>query len=549
MSISRPFYYLENFAVALAWLQERYGDLLSHTEMSFIRGFSSLPRDSRALLVRMIGRTGDVFRTAKLNYVEIGCPKRAAGALIEAGWIDQDPNLTLPELARLLKKRELQQAFRISGAALRAKKSDLLHSIGDDTGPGQRLHAWWPAMPGSERIFRLRVRALCDGLRLIFFGNFRQDWSQFVLTDLGIFKYEKVASGIYGRAFHTRAHIDTFHVLYTCRRLLEQTAQVEEILQRFPPCIVDNEWLESCRARVLFQIAQYCERQQDLPRAVSLYRDCQYPGSRLRVIRLLERLERISEAGTLAAEVDKHPADEIEKQQLGRMWPRLLRKAGMTVPRSHLIRSWPTFEITIPIGDGQLSVEEATAKALAQPDAPIHYVENGLINSLFGLLCWDAIFAPIPGAFFHQFQAAPADLDAPYFHSRRSEPFARCFAQLRDDSYRQTILNNFELKNGIQSPFVFWGLLTSQLLELALSCLPMTHLKLYFERLLLDIRSNRCGLPDLVQFWPHEGRYRLIEVKGPGDRLQDNQIRWLRFCARHDISVAVCHVRWSGEAD
>ena len=63
-------------------------------------------------------------------------------------------------------------------------------------------------------------------------------------------------------------------------------------------------------------------------------------------------------------------------------------------------------------------------------------------------------------------------------------------------------------------------------------------------RILSDIRANRCGLPDLVQFWPAERRYRLIEVKGPGDRLQDNQIRWLTFCVAQGIPVSVCHVTW-----
>ncbi len=51
-------------------------------------------------------------------------------------------------------------------------------------------------------------------------------------------------------------------------------------------------------------------------------------------------------------------------------------------------------------------------------------------------------------------------------------------------------------------------------------------------------------MPDLIQFWPAEGRYRMIEVKGPGDRLQDNQRRWLDFFAAHDIPVSVCHVQW-----
>jgi hypothetical protein len=77
-----------------------------------------------------------------------------------------------------------------------------------------------------------------------------------------------------------------------------------------------------------------------------------------------------------------------------------------------------------------------------------------------------------------------------------------------------------------------------------LACIPAGHLKKWFERILLDIRSNCAGFPDLIQFWPDEGRYRMIEVKGPGDRLQDNQVRLLDFCAMHDMPVAVCYVQW-----
>ena len=69
-----------------------------------------------------------------------------------------------------------------------------------------------------------------------------------------------------------------------------------------------------------------------------------------------------------------------------------------------------------------------------------------------------------------------------------------------------------------------------------------------FERLLLDIRANRAGMPDLIQFWPEEKTYRMIEVKGPGDRLQDNQLRWLEFCGEHQMPVTVCYVRWAEQA-
>ena len=170
------------------------------------------------------------------------------------------------------------------------------------------------------------------------------------------------------------------------------------------------------------------------------------------------------------------------------------------------------------------------------------------MNSLFGLLCWQAIFAPVAGAFFHEFQAAPADLLAPDFRARREPQFAQCFEQLDSNAYRDTICHNFQHKQGIQSPFVFWGVMSEALLGMALDCLPPRHLKACFGRILSDIRANRCGLPDLVQFWPQQRRYQLIEVKGPGDRLQDNQIRWLTFCVTQGIPVSVCHLSWLSAA-
>ena len=68
--------------------------------------------------------------------------------------------------------------------------------------------------------------------------------------------------------------------------------------------------------------------------------------------------------------------------------------------------------------------------------------------------------------------------------------------------------------------------------------------------LLREVKANRTGFPDLVRFYPHrteaEGRYELVEVKAPGDKLQDNQIRWLAYCAGQGIPVRVCHVQGRG---
>jgi VRR-NUC domain len=580
----RPFYYLENFHTALGWLQQRYGDLLSATEVEFIEQFRRLPLRSSALLVRMLGRRGDLFRTEKLQYEEVGCARAAAAALIEAGWVDNAPVLTVVELGRLLRKGELQRVFDCrphghragvpnagadacvssteaqgAGAAVRgawseaaresmgplprhARKADMLVSLQAVPLEPRRLSEWWSDAP--DVVFRVAVKPLCDRLRLLFFGNFDQDWSEFVLTDLGIFKYERVPQDAATRAFQTRQHIDTFHTMFECRRLLEEGDDLAAVFEALPAPIADNEWLEGRRRKLQFQIAQCYEQQKDLARALAIYRDCQYTGARLRSVRLLERLGDVDSAMQLAFRVREQPADEIEVQQIGRMWPRLQRKAGLKTSRSRRPPDWPTFRVVLPVTERPHHLEGATGEALSTPEAPVQYVENGLLNSLFGLLCWQAIFAPVAGAFFHEFQAAPADLLAPDFRSRREPQFAQCFEQLESNTYHDTIRRNFQEKQGIQSPFVFWGVITESLLDVALRCLPPQHLKACFGRILSDIRANRCGLPDLVQFWPDERRYRLIEVKGPGDRLQDNQIRWLTFCLSQGIPVSVCHVSW-----
>jgi hypothetical protein len=39
----------------------------------------------------------------------------------------------------------------------------------------------------------------------------------------------------------------------------------------------------------------------------------------------------------------------------------------------------------------------------------------------------------------------------------------------------------------------------------------------------------------------------MIEVKGPGDALQDSQKRWLRFFARESIPAQVAWITWSDD--
>jgi hypothetical protein len=548
--LADPLYYLQNFQTVLEWIKARYGDLLTGEEQTFMQDFASLPDASRALLVRMVMRKGDLFRASKLDYAEIGSTHDAASLLVAMGWIDDDPLLTLQELFSLLKKAEITQALGLAPQQAGMKKADLLDELlasFPEYAESRRLESWHADT--DETIYRVRIGAWCNRLRLMFFGNLRQNWSEFVLADLGIYRYEKVEFSPLSRGFRSRQDVDDYLHLHQCRERFRQGEPADDILaavfSNFPAAIAGNDWLEGRRSSLLFQIGRHCERDKAWPEASRAYSGCSHPGARIRAIRVLERCEEFASALALAQPIEHSPENEAEKQQLLRILPRLRRRLGQPSlapsPKNPIV----TMDLNLPRPEQPFFVEFVVREHLSRPDAPVHYVENTLINSLFGLLCWDAIFAAVPGAFFHPFHVGPTDLLSADFARRREREFAECFSALDSGQYPLIIRQRFRDKAGIQSPFVFWEMLNQQMLDLALKCLPAEHLKQWFARILQDIQANRSGLPDLIQFFPEQGHYRMIEVKGPGDRLQDNQIRWLDYCTAHDMPVSVCHVQWA----
>lgn len=539
-----PLYYLQNFRQVLQWLGQRYADLLDPDETQFIQQFDSLPQASQALLVRMVMRKGVHFRAGKLNYLEIGCTRAAAEPLLQLGWIDEHCPLSFEALFALLQKGEILAAFKPWIEQPKGNKADWREGLAAQFPDSRSFAAWCPDLP--DTLYSLSVMDLCDRLRLMFFGNLYQDWSEFVLADLGIYTYEKVEICAESRGLRSRDDVLGFLFLHTCQQAFEAGEPIDDVRAHIATLSTDNPWLERRRAKLMFQLGQHCERLAELPLAAQIYRTCAYPGARARLIRVLERQEDYAQAMELASAAQQAPESAAEQQHLLRVLPRLRRKLGE--PALPKIKPHEVTRLDLALPQPLESVETCVQMHLSTPEAPVHYVENGLINSLFGLLCWDAIFAPLPGSFFHPFQRGPVDLHSEDFHARRAALFDACFAQLADGRYKTTIRQRYAAKWGIQSPFVFWNLLSEDLLEQALACLPAAHLRHWFDRLLLDIRANRAGMPDLIQFWPAQNTYRMIEVKGPGDRLQDNQLRWLAFCAQHQMPVTVCYVRWAEPA-
>jgi hypothetical protein len=546
-----PFYYLKNFELVLSTIESRYSDLLLEDELQFIREFPQLPLVSRAMLVRMVMRRGNLFRASRLNYAEIGDTRTAAAPLIETGWVSDRPLMSIRHLHGLLTKDELIRCLSLPHRHAAWRKAALVVMLEAQFTVPRCFEDWYGC---GDFVYALAIGAMCERFRLMFFGNDRQTWTEFVTADLGIFRYEKVERSLQSRPFQARAHIEVFQQIQECRELLREGMPLDELTAIIPQAIVDSEWLEERRQKLLFLVAREYERADEGATALARYLQCNYRGARSRAIRLKCRAKDWEGARAMCAKVKENPESEAERQHVRRALPRIHRKLEIpleTEPKPVI----PEFEIVFECADSpgspvprrvEFQVRDHLARDL--PDSStVRYVENGLITALFGLLCWPAIFAPVPGAFFHEFHHGPVDLESGHFHRRRGSEFEQCLSHLDSDSYREVIWNRFKEKRGIQSPFVRWHHLDKTLLQWALDYFPVSHLRAWLEWIIRDIRENRAGFPDLVQFFPEEGKYRMIEVKGPGDRLQDNQRRLLEYCVSHGMPVSVCYVRFAAE--
>jgi hypothetical protein len=198
--------------------------------------------------------------------------------------------------------------------------------------------------------------------------------------------------------------------------------------------------------------------------------------------------------------------------------------------------------VALPRGD--LGVERAAAAQLQASWAAVHYVENTLMNGLFGLAFWEQIFAPVPGVFHNPYQSIPSDMYTADFRRRRRPQLESRLGALREASLAQELLCAWHRYYPYQCRWLSWRRLSPEMLAQALAAIPAAHLLAIWERMLFDPGENRRGFPDLIALGHAPGDYRLVEVKGPGDSLQDQQKRWLRFFMEQGIDARVLKVEW-----
>ena len=544
-------YYLDNFHFVLDHVVQLYADIISENERIFYDDFMGLSESAQCLYVRLLSRRGDWFRRDKLAYAEIPDITAAAVELqsqrfleiydLQSGGLPQED-----DWLNLFTRQELATAIQTStGQKVPAslRKQELLTRFEENS---EKLVA---GLPDTE-IYCVYGEKELDTFRLLFFGNLYQDFTEFVLRDLGIYRYESYDLNAASRWCHQRSDLEAHRLYYALR---EEAGDLKdhstEILCRIADSLPasDESTLRRRRDRFLVEIGRQVERLGYSDEALTIYERSMRHPARERRLRILVAQGQQEDADKLAFAMAKAPFNEEEHQFLLSFVPRKMKHNHELCQRLAQRVSSPVEDVITMPAETRLSlgVERAVASAFESeyPGDRLVYCENLLIPGMFGLIFWSAIYAEVPGAFFHPFQIRPSDLYEADFVTLRQKEFDVCWLALESsEGLLAQALDTYQEKQGIANPFVHWGGLTEDLIRLSVERIPVSVWQGVFRFLLKDLRQHKAGLPDLIRFPANEG-FELLEVKGPGDTLQKNQKVWFSEFERLGIAARVVRVR------
>jgi hypothetical protein len=564
-------YYLDNFQRIIDFVDSHYDDILNADEKGFSQSFRSLSVDARRLYVRLMSRKGPLFRSDTLVYSEIIDIEAAASELNQRGFLEVDGSRELENELAVLRKSEVLELISScaqrsdpdsSMTALKALHKDQLVELAMAIPTQQDIRNY---LRGLFHLYRpLKEREILI-YRLLFFGNLYQDLTEFVVTDLGHVRYETYKIQKKDRLFRSRELLEHTFRLIELNDAFYQTVEgcsVNEIdanallsiLEYLPEqgVVEEDPGLRRMRDNLVNGVARHLERIGKDRQALHLYRLAALPPSRERQVRILERQGAAEEALELCGKIVNDPWEEAELEFAERYIRKLSRKLGLPVVKAEPVEM-PTENLEL-VHDPLVGVEEAVLRYFQEQGFSGYHAENVLWVGLFGLAFWDIVFLSLPGTFFNRYQRGPRDLFRPEFRRRRMKLIKDRLNHIDTSrSWPGELLDLYDRKQGIANDLVHWKFLPRELVEQAMNLVPRRHLVAVFDKLSQNPGANKSGFPDLILFSAARRRtaksYELVEVKSPGDQLQINQKRWLKYFTKNGIPYRIIRVQWREESD
>ena len=540
-------YYLDNVKTLFDHVETVYADILEAGYLDFLQNFRQLSSEAQKLLIRLLNRSGELFRQSKLIYTEIRLLDKAARELESRGFIDLVSSLEHNIILSLFNKAEILGLAENAGSLKKLNRAELDEFLLDSAD-----EIFFQGLIDSDKFIRVLHKDMYQLFQMLFFGNLSQSMTDFVLRDLGLYQFENYRIEADNRPYRSAVEIEHHWFLHQLDGFIEltDTTNSDALLECFnaiPDCKdqASPQYRKSDRMR--YKIARQLERIDELDTALNLYQQCQLPPSRERQARIYHQQMELQQAIELCGKIIDAPIDESELQFANEFGARIIKRHKLAQISGLSVNSNYQPDIIKFKLDQQSSVEQAVVDYYQEAENPqrCFFLENTLFNGVLGLLIWEAIFAPVAGAFYNPFQYRPSDFYSFDFVKKRQPLFDSIWLSINsNEDIWQRVSACWQAKHSIANPLVNWQYLSLDTIELALQRIDYPHWLAIFERILRDLRNNRSGFPDLILF-PGEGGYQLIEVKGPGDTLQKNQQRWMQYFAQHQIPHCLARVSWA----
>ncbi|GAB1292179.1 Fanconi-associated nuclease 1 [Apodemus speciosus] len=574
--LSHP-YYLRNFLVVLQSVLENPEDskLFDDEEKAIIAKLYQLSASGQKLYVRLFQRKLAWIKMSKLEYEEIASDLTpVVEELKNSGFLETESELqelsdvlellSAPELKALAKTFHLSRDFKKDEEAACGGQGQLstvlLVNLGRMAFPQYTVSRKTQIFRDREDLIRYAAAAhmLSDISAAMASGNWeeakelsqsaKRDWDQ--LKGHPSLRYHE-ALPLFLRCFtvgwiYTRISSRTVEVLERLHMYEEAVEELENLLSQKIYCPDSRgRWWD----RLALNLHQHLKRPEEDEWAIRCIREGLADphvrtGHRLS---LYQRAVRLRESPS--CKKYKHLLRQLPEVAVGDV--KHVTITGRLCPQHGMGKSVFVIEggDTANPTTALCSVEELALDYYRQSgfDQGIHG-EGSTFSTLCGLLLWDIIFMDgIPDVFRNAYQASPLDLLTDSFFSSREQALESRLQQIHSapaESLRAWVTEAWQAQQGRVASLVSWDRFTSlQQAQMILS--PASGV----------LSSVVCADAWLLTFGTAEGASltwwcgilratiaRLVEVKGPSDRLSCKQMIWLDELQKLGADVEVCHV-------
>ncbi|KAG6420126.1 hypothetical protein SASPL_116645 [Salvia splendens] len=551
--------YRRNLELLIQEVLKSNRHLFTDNEVSLLEAFDSLPDDSKRLFPRLYTRKGPWFRMSSMSYPEIADHNQAIKGLVEAGYLcsflprNELEEDDLEEALNILNVDELREALlllnkkRIHGT----RKQDIINLLlsSNTSGPCFDLRDFILAKTGSCVKVSPLAELLVWRAERLFFLNGEQDLSAFLLVDLGIVKYPSYRCIISEPIFPNRSDVLSYEEAIEISQIMVESLDENDMelvlscteisVLRMSTCSTENtsstggskdsflshfsaSWVYS---KVVLLGVSFLEREKRYTEAIDLLRQLlnTFISDRRRgywTLRLSVDLEHLGR-------VD----DSLQVAEGGLHDPWVHAGSRVALQRRVLRLGKPPRRWKIPSYSNSVNRKIVQVHVQGRPlngkigAKSIFYGEDGERCGVEELAL--QYYAGEGGGWKG---TAPLDLGTDSFYETRKSLIEAHLEKIRDGMAEEMIITTWELHVGTACRGVNWEKHSLADLRVAAKCIGGACLASICRHLAQGYRSWSSGMPDLLLWRLHDcyrGEAKLVEVKGPRDRLSEQQRAWL----------------------